>query len=166
MTPETKARIRLAVELRAAGATWEAVGQRLGRDSSTCRRWPSRYRAEWDEFQVAAGEKTGSLQLLCRPVAPAGGDRRAARAMPGHDLGLALRRALRERLAATPIPPQRSTSAAQHSNRPAATRKPSAAATPDLENAVEMRRGADEALYRAKKSGRRRVKRAELGRPP
>jgi hypothetical protein len=56
MTPETKVRIRLAVELRAAGATWETVGQRLGRDSSTCRRWPSRYRAEWEALQKLASQ--------------------------------------------------------------------------------------------------------------
>jgi hypothetical protein len=55
MTPETKVRIRLAVELRAGGATWEAVGQRLGRDSSTCGRWPNRDRSEWDALQTTCG---------------------------------------------------------------------------------------------------------------
>src|SRR5687767_9935865 len=59
MTPETNARIRLAVELRAAGATWEAVGQCLGRDPSTCRRWPSRYRVEWDCLEQAARDSVG-----------------------------------------------------------------------------------------------------------
>jgi hypothetical protein len=38
MTPETNARIRLTAELRSAGATWEAVGHQVGRDSSTRRR--------------------------------------------------------------------------------------------------------------------------------
>src|SRR5262245_45758150 len=69
MLPETNARLRTAAKLRAAGATWEAVGQRLDRDPSTCRRWPSRYRAEWNTLQEAAALRTTSAAP--RPKVPA-----------------------------------------------------------------------------------------------
>ena len=64
MTPETNTRLRLAFELRAGGATWEAVGQQVGRDPATCRRWPSRYRSAWDGFQAESWGQVFNLSDL------------------------------------------------------------------------------------------------------
>ena len=50
MQPDTRSLLALAAELRAAGQTWEAVARRVGRESSTCRKWPSRYRQDWDSL--------------------------------------------------------------------------------------------------------------------
>ncbi len=46
-----------AVELRAAGKSWEAVAERLGRAAATCRCWPKRFRCAWDDLYEAAESK-------------------------------------------------------------------------------------------------------------
>ena len=72
MTSETEALIRVAVELRAEGATWESVARRVGRESATCRRWPSRYRATWEALhETGAREGVGQIPNLYRAPAAA-----------------------------------------------------------------------------------------------
>jgi hypothetical protein len=43
-----------AVEMKAAGASWEQIADRVGRRPDTCRRWPARYPHDWRRlFRVA-----------------------------------------------------------------------------------------------------------------
>jgi RNA polymerase sigma-70 factor, ECF subfamily len=57
MQPDTRSHLALAAEPRSAGQTWEAVARRVGRDPSTCRRWPSRYRQDWEPLYRAAQKR-------------------------------------------------------------------------------------------------------------
>jgi hypothetical protein len=43
-----------AADLRAAGKSWEAVAANLSRAADTCRRWPARFRAAWDDLYRVA----------------------------------------------------------------------------------------------------------------
>jgi hypothetical protein len=53
---ETRRLLAAAAALRVAGASWEAVAERLGRSSRTCRDWPTRskFRSLWRELYAAA----------------------------------------------------------------------------------------------------------------
>jgi hypothetical protein len=51
---ETRRVVAAAAALRVAGASWEAVAERLGRSNITVRNWPSKFRALWDEIYAAA----------------------------------------------------------------------------------------------------------------
>jgi Homeodomain-like domain len=53
---ETRRLLAAAAALRVAGASWEAVAERLGRSIRTCRNWPTRskYRSVWRELYAAA----------------------------------------------------------------------------------------------------------------
>jgi transposase len=53
---ETRRLIAAAAALRVAGASWEAVAERLGRSIHTCRNWPSKakFRSIWRELYAAA----------------------------------------------------------------------------------------------------------------
>jgi hypothetical protein len=64
-----------AAELRAAGASWEAVAAKLGPNECTFRRWEKRYAAQWDRLFHAAevrltklmgGEARSVLRALLR----------------------------------------------------------------------------------------------------
>ena len=50
----------LAAEMRAGGASWARVGERVGRDPETCRQWPRRYRAAWRRFYLEAEAQVGT----------------------------------------------------------------------------------------------------------
>ena len=55
-TPDSRT-LRLlsaAAELRAGGASWEAVAAHLKRKAYKCRRWPIRYREYWAAAYLAA----------------------------------------------------------------------------------------------------------------
>ena len=53
---ETRRLLAAAAALRVAGASWEAVAERLGRSDQTCRNWPtkSKFRSLWRELYAAA----------------------------------------------------------------------------------------------------------------
>ncbi len=46
--------IKAAADLRAGGASWAKVGERLNREPDTCRDWPRRYPAAWRRAYRAA----------------------------------------------------------------------------------------------------------------
>jgi len=58
-----------AADLRARGASWEAVAAAVGRDVKTCKRWPRDHPDEWrrllcaaeDRFLHEAGSEAGSV---------------------------------------------------------------------------------------------------------
>ena len=54
--PSAKAHhdMELAAELRAAGATWETVGEKLKRHPNVVVRWTSQYRPEWERLSREA----------------------------------------------------------------------------------------------------------------
>lgn len=54
LSPDFERLLAAAADLRAAGYSWEAVGERLRRKPDTCRRWPSRYARRWRDLYVAA----------------------------------------------------------------------------------------------------------------
>jgi hypothetical protein len=57
MQPLSRETLRLlaqAAALRACAFSWQAVARRVGRREQTCRRWPQKYRAEWDRLYRAA----------------------------------------------------------------------------------------------------------------
>ena len=80
MKPDTHALLAVAAELRAAGATWEAVARRVGRESSTCRKWPSRYAADWAAMEQAARARPADCAAVVPPPAPPSDPVRPARA--------------------------------------------------------------------------------------
>jgi hypothetical protein len=43
----SRSRISLAAALRAAGESWEQIGQAVGRSAERVRHWPKRYTEEW-----------------------------------------------------------------------------------------------------------------------
>ena len=45
-----------AAQLRSCGASWESVGRKVSRRASTCRSWPQRYAAQWNEHYRKAAE--------------------------------------------------------------------------------------------------------------
>ncbi len=48
-----------AAELRAGGASWDAVGGKLARSPDTCRQWPRLYSDDWRRlYRAAAGRLT------------------------------------------------------------------------------------------------------------
>jgi hypothetical protein len=51
---ETRRLLAAAAALRVAGASWEAVAERLGRSYQTCRNWPTKFRSLWRELYTAA----------------------------------------------------------------------------------------------------------------
>lgn len=59
MTPPEKLRplVARAAELRAAGASWEAVADQLKRRPETVRRWPDAYSAFWKRAFAAAEKR-------------------------------------------------------------------------------------------------------------
>src|SRR5688500_385799 len=42
--------LTVAAELRAAGASWEAVADSVHRKPTTCQKWPSRFRQDWNSI--------------------------------------------------------------------------------------------------------------------
>src|SRR5262249_60083163 len=64
--------LTVAAELRSGGASWEAVAAKVSRRPATCRRWPARFRADWEplyrEAQGRRYEEAGNeaLALLRR----------------------------------------------------------------------------------------------------
>jgi hypothetical protein len=59
--------LAIAAEMRAAGASWEKIGQEVGRHQDTCRHWPERYPATWHRLFLAAEERhiaTGGSEAL------------------------------------------------------------------------------------------------------
>jgi hypothetical protein len=67
--PRTLALLAVAAELRACGASWAAVGQKVERDPDTCREWPNLYPAEWDRFyRKAARQFTKQLRAEAKAV--------------------------------------------------------------------------------------------------
>jgi len=46
-----------AVELRVVGFPWDQVAERLKRRPQTCRNWPVKFKAQWDELFRAAEER-------------------------------------------------------------------------------------------------------------
>ncbi len=50
LSPEMARLLADAADLRAAGNSWDAVADRLGRSPDTCRRWPARYPAAWTDL--------------------------------------------------------------------------------------------------------------------
>jgi hypothetical protein len=57
LSPAFERRLAAAAALRAAGSSWEAVAERLGRSPAACRRWPVRYRAHWDYLYAVAEDR-------------------------------------------------------------------------------------------------------------
>jgi hypothetical protein len=47
----------VAAELRAGGASWEAVADKVGREARTCRSWPHRYPDAWEQLFRAAEDR-------------------------------------------------------------------------------------------------------------
>src|SRR5207248_10483093 len=47
----------VAAALRSGGASWEAVAAKVRRRPSTCRQWPARFRADWEELYREAQER-------------------------------------------------------------------------------------------------------------
>ena len=47
-------RLAVAAELRAAGAPWSTIAERLRRRPETCRRWPKRHPAAWRQLYADA----------------------------------------------------------------------------------------------------------------
>src|SRR4029077_16448114 len=43
-----------AAEMRTAGMSWASVSQRVHRKPSTCSKWPSRYKREWNRVYLQA----------------------------------------------------------------------------------------------------------------
>lgn len=60
--------LRRAAELRAGGASWDAVAEQTGRKATTLRRWPAAYPEDWRAAFAAAQrenlEETGAESLL------------------------------------------------------------------------------------------------------
>jgi len=56
-----------AAEVRAAGATWEAVGEEVGRAARTVRRWPRMYADRWFAAFIQA-ERNMASQADCESV--------------------------------------------------------------------------------------------------
>jgi hypothetical protein len=54
---ETARLLAAAAELKAAGASWEAVAAKVGRSPDTCRRWPALYPDEWRRLFRAAEQQ-------------------------------------------------------------------------------------------------------------
>ncbi len=53
----TLARMRTAAELRAAGLSWEAIAEKIGRHEVSCRRWAERYPDEWRRLLTCMEER-------------------------------------------------------------------------------------------------------------
>lgn len=78
MKPPSAAMLRLmaqAADLRAAGASWEAVANLLGRKAKHCRCWPEQFPLLWSRLlndaihqqrENAAGEAVTTLRQLLR----------------------------------------------------------------------------------------------------
>ena len=49
--------MKIAAEMRAAGAPWELVASKVGRSARAVRRWPERYRDDWDRIFRKAEDK-------------------------------------------------------------------------------------------------------------
>ena len=47
MSHNTRTLLTVAAELRAAGASWEAVASKVRRQPRTCKSWPNRFRDDW-----------------------------------------------------------------------------------------------------------------------
>src|SRR5262245_50016611 len=47
---ETARLLATAAELKAGGASWEAVAAKVGRTAATCRRWPTLYPDDWQRL--------------------------------------------------------------------------------------------------------------------
>jgi hypothetical protein len=66
--------LRKAAELRAGGASWEAVAAAVGRGPKAVRRWPTRYAARWAnalqaaERQLLADATAESVHTLRRQL--------------------------------------------------------------------------------------------------
>jgi len=67
--------LAIAAEMRAAGASWERIGEQVGRHPDNCRHWPMRYPATWHQLyrdaeirHIATGGSEGlaALRLLLR----------------------------------------------------------------------------------------------------
>ena len=56
--PPSEAVLRKAVELRAAGNSWDAVGAAVGFAAETVRKWPMKYPARWRKAARAAETRT------------------------------------------------------------------------------------------------------------
>jgi hypothetical protein len=54
MSQNTQSLLNIAAELRAAGYSWQAIGQRVQRKARTCQTWPYRYRERWQAVFVEA----------------------------------------------------------------------------------------------------------------
>ena len=74
MKPDTQTLLAVAAELRAAGATWEAVARRVGREPSTCRKWPSRYGADWVALEQVARSRRDEGSAIVPHPAPTSND--------------------------------------------------------------------------------------------
>jgi hypothetical protein len=49
--------LAVAADLRADGNGWDVVATKVGRRPETCRRWPERYPAEWEQLYEAAEDQ-------------------------------------------------------------------------------------------------------------
>src|SRR5262245_21546809 len=67
--PQVLTLMATAAELRAGGASWEAVAPEVKRSARTCRDWTTRYPADWDRLLRAAEERllkeAGAEALFC-----------------------------------------------------------------------------------------------------
>lgn len=54
LAPELMRMLEQAAVMRAAGATWYAVGERVGRHPASCRGWPKFYADVWDQLYEVA----------------------------------------------------------------------------------------------------------------
>jgi hypothetical protein len=72
--PVSDALLARAAELRAGGATWAAVGAKLGRRPESVQKWPRRYRKRWAgllaeaERQQAADAAAEGVHVLRRQL--------------------------------------------------------------------------------------------------
>src|SRR5215468_8896900 len=71
----TRHDMELAAELRAAGATWETIGEKVERHPNVVIRWTSVYRDEWDKLlreaerrvkQLGTDETRSTMRMLLR----------------------------------------------------------------------------------------------------
>ena len=59
LSPQLLSLMTQAAELRAGGASWAKVGEKLGRSAETCRQWPRQHPDEWCRlYREAEGDIT------------------------------------------------------------------------------------------------------------
>src|SRR5262245_45352632 len=65
--------LTIAADLRAAGVSWAAVGERVSRSDETCRAWPRRYPDDWRRLSREAedlltAEAGGEARIVLRKL--------------------------------------------------------------------------------------------------